>query len=164
MSSDVENEYFCDGITEEIINALAKISQLRVTSRTSSFHFKDKEIPVAEIAAKINVNIILEGSVRFSNDVIRITAQLIQAEDDFHFWSETWDRKLENILEIQDEISVLIAEKIRENYGHFELQDHLVKKQTNNVNAYEYSLMAKFHKNKWNAEDIKIAEEYYKKA
>lgn len=164
MSSNVENEYFCDGITEEIINALAKIEQLKVTSRTSSFYFKNKELPISEIAQTLNVSIILEGSVRLSGNVIRITAQLIQTEDDFHFWSETWDRKLENIFEIQDEISLLIADKIRENFGHFELQDHLVKKQTEDVNAYEYSLMATFHKNKWNTDDVKIAEEYFLKA
>jgi adenylate cyclase len=163
MSSDVENEYFCDGITEEIINALAKIGSLKVTSRTSSFHFKEKEMPIPDIAKALGVSIILEGSVRLSAKVIRITAQLIQAKDDFHFWSETWDRKLENIFEIQDEVSLLIADKIREHFGHFEMADHLVYKRTNNVNAYEYSLMARFHKNKWNPEDIKIAEDYYKK-
>ena len=164
MSSDIENEYFCDGITEEIINALAKIGQLKVTSRTSSFHFKNKEIPIAEIAKTLDVSVVLEGSVRLAGKIIRITAQLIQAEGDFHFWSETWDRELENIFEVQDEISLLIADKIRENFGHFELQDHLVKKQTNDINAYEYSLMARFHKSKWNPDDIKIAEEYYLKA
>jgi TolB-like protein/AraC-like DNA-binding protein/Tfp pilus assembly protein PilF len=163
MSSDSENEYFCDGITEEIINSLAKIGSLKVTSRTSSFHFKNKEIPIVKIAEKLNVTTILEGSVRLSGDVLRITAQLIQAEDDFHFWSETWDRKLENIFEIQDEISLLIADKIRENFGHFEMEDHLVSKQTENINAYEYSLMANFHKNKWNPDDIKLAEDYFKK-
>ncbi len=163
MSSDAENEYFCDGITEEIINALAKIGSLKVTSRTSSFHFKNKEVPIGSIAETLNVTTVLEGSVRLSGNVLRITAQLIQAEDDFHFWSETWDRKLENIFEIQDEVSLLIADKIRENFGHFEMADHLIFKQTNNINAYEYSLMARFHKNKWNPEDIKIAEDYYKK-
>lgn len=163
MSSNDENEYFCDGITEEIINALAKIGSLKVTSRTSSFYFKNKDIPISKISDTLGVSIILEGSARISGDIIRITAQLIQAEDDFHFWSETWDRKLENIFEIQDEVSLLIADKIRENFGHFEMEDHLVFKQTNNINAYEYSLMAKFHKNKWSAEDIKIAEDYYLK-
>ncbi|MFK7785990.1 MAG: adenylate cyclase, partial [Crocinitomicaceae bacterium] len=164
MSSNAENEHFCDGITEEIINALAKINELKVTSRTSSFHFKNKELPIVEISKSLNVAIILEGSVRLSGEMIRITAQLIQAEDDFHFWSETWDRKLENIFEIQDEISLLIADKIRENFGHFELQDHLVKKQTEDINAYEYSLLASFHKNKWNVDDVKLAEELYLKA
>jgi adenylate cyclase len=164
MSSDVENEYFCDGITEEIINALAKIEQLKVTSRTSCFHFKDKEFPISEIAKTLGVKVVLEGSVRLAGDTVRITAQLIQAEEDFHFWSETWDRKLENIFEIQDEISLLIADRIRENFGHFELQDHLVKKQTENINAYEYSLMGTFHKNKWNIDDCMLAEDFFKKS
>ncbi|UTW62658.1 helix-turn-helix domain-containing protein [bacterium SCSIO 12741] len=163
MSSDKENEYFCDGITEEIINALAQIGSLKVTSRTSSFYFKDKEIPVSEIAKSLGVTTILEGSVRLAGNMVRITAQLIQAKEDFHYWSENWDRKLENIFEIQDEISLLIADKIRENFGHFEIQDHLVLKQTDNINAYEYSLMAKFHKNKWNPDDIVLAEDYYLK-
>lgn len=164
MSSDHENEYFCDGITEEIINALAKIDSLKVTSRTSSFHFKDRELPIPEIAKTLGVSAILEGSARLSGNVIRITAQLIQAEDDFHFWSETWDRELKNIFEIQDEVSLIIADKIRENFGHFELAEHLVSQRTENINAYEYSLMARFHKNKWNPDDIKLAEDYYKKA
>ena len=111
-------EYFSDGITEEIINALAGISQLKVTSRTSSFFFKNKNIPIGQIASELNVTTILEGSVRLAAKTIRITAQLIHAEEDFHFWSESWDRKLDNIFEIQDEISLLIADKLREQYGH----------------------------------------------
>lgn len=164
MSTDEENEYFSDGITEEIINALAKVKSLKVTSRTSSFFFKNKNIPIKQIAKDLGVSAILEGSVRLSGDTIRITSQLIQAEEDFHFWSETWDRKLENIFEIQDEISLLIAEKLREHFGHFEIQEHLVEKQTDNINAYEYSLKANFLRNKWNPEDVKAAIELYKKA
>ncbi len=110
------------------------------------------------------VSVILKGSVRTAGNTVRITAQLIQAEDDFHFWSETWDRKLENIFEIQDEISLLIAEKIREQYGHFEIADHLVDKQTDSLDAYEYSLKAKFLLNKWNPDDVKKAIELWKKA
>lgn len=164
MSASQENEYFSDGITEEIINALAKIETLKVTSRTSSFFFKGKNIPIKEIGNELHVSTILEGSVRLSGDSIRITAQLIQAEEDFHFWSETWDRKLENIFEIQDEISLLIAEKLREHLGHFEIQEHLVAKQTSSIDAYEYSLKAKFHTNKWNPDDVKIAISLYEKA
>ena len=89
---------------------------------------------------------------------------MIQAEEDFHFWSETWDRKLENVFEIQDEISLLIADKLRENFGHFEIQDHLVEKQTGNIDAYEFSLKAKFHSNKWNPEDKHIALSLYEQA
>jgi TolB-like protein/class 3 adenylate cyclase len=163
-STSTENEYFSDGITEEIINALSRIGSLKVTSRTSSFYFKNKNIPIKEIGKELKVSVILEGSVRLSGDTIRITAQLIQAEEDFHFWSETWDRKLENIFEIQDEISLLIAHKLREQFGHFEIQDHLVAKQTDNITAYEYSLKAKFHANKWNPEDMRSAIGLYEKA
>jgi adenylate cyclase len=164
MSTSEENEYFSDGITEEIINALSKIKNLKVTSRTSSFFFKKKNIPLKQIAKELNVSAILEGSVRRSKDTLRITAQLIHAEEDFHFWSETWDRKLENIFEIQDEVSLHIAEKLREQFGHFEIQEHLVVKQTENIDAYGYSLKGKFYNHKWNPEDMKIAISLYEKA
>ncbi len=163
-STSKDNEYFSDGITEEIINALSKIKSLKVTSRTSSFFFKNKNIPIKQIGEELNVSTIIEGSVRLSGDMLRITAQLIQAEEDFHFWSETWDRKLENIFEIQDEISLLIADKLREQFGHFEIQKHLVEKQTDSIAAYEYSLKAKFHFNKWNPEDMRVAISLYEKA
>ncbi len=164
MSANAENEYFSDGITEEIINALAQIESLRVTSRTSSFYFKNKNIPIRQIGKELSVSTLLEGSVRLAGDTIRITAQLIQAADDFHFWSESWDRKLENIFEIQDEISLLIAEKLREQLGHFEIGDHLVVKQTDNVDAYDYALKARYHFNRWNPEDVKTAIALYEKA
>jgi adenylate cyclase len=145
MSASAEHEYFSDGITEEIINALSKIKSLKVTSRTSSFYFKNKNIPLKQIAQELNVAAILEGSVRVAGDTIRISAQLIQADDDFHFWSETWDRKMENIFAVQDEISLLIADKLREHFGHFEIEEHLVQKQTDTLGAYEYYLKALFH-------------------
>ena len=164
MSTSEENEYFSDGITEEIINALAKINSLKVTSRTSSFFFKNQNIPIQQIAEKLKVSTILEGSVRISGNILRITAQLIQAKEDFHFWSETWDRKMDNIFEIQDEISLIIADRLREHFGHFEIQDHLVEKQTESLDAYQYSLKAKYHANKWNPEDVKTAILLYNKA
>lgn len=164
LSASKDNEYFCDGITEEIINALAKINTLKVTSRTSSFFFKNKNISIKQIGKELGVSTILEGSIRLSGNTVRITSQLIQAEEDFHFWSETWDRNLENIFEIQDEISLLIADKLREQFGHFEIQENLVEKQTDNIEAYEYSLKAKFLRNKWNPEDVKLAISLYEKA
>jgi adenylate cyclase len=164
MSSSADNEFFSDGITEEIINALAKIGSLKVTSRTSSFFFKGKNLPISEIGNKLNVSTIIEGSVRLAGNSVRITAQLIQVEEDFHFWSETWDRKLENIFEIQDEISLLIAEKLREHFGHFEIQEHLVEKQTESITAYEYCLKARFYEKKWNSEDTRMAISLYEKA
>ena len=164
MSGSEDIEYFSDGITEEIINALASIGHLKVTSRTSSSYFKNKQIPIRQIAKELNVATILEGSVRLAANTVRITAQLIHAEEDFHFWSETWDRKLENIFEIQDEISLLIADKLREQYGHFEIQEHLVEKKTESLDAYEYSLKARYHFNKWNPVDARTAIDLYEKA
>ncbi|MCB9223210.1 MAG: helix-turn-helix domain-containing protein [Crocinitomicaceae bacterium] len=164
MSNRKDSEFFADGITEEIINALTRIPELKVTSRTSSFYYKEKNIPIPIISKELGVALVLEGSIRFGGNKVRITAQLIQAEDDFHFFSDTWDRELDDIFEVQDEISLLIADKIRENFGHFELNDHLVKKQTENMTAYENSLMAKFYKNKWNPDDAKIAGEYFEKS
>ncbi|PKV50253.1 AraC family transcriptional regulator [Aquimarina sp. MAR_2010_214] len=164
MSSDKENEYFCDGLTEEIINALAQIKGLKITSRTSSFFFKNKDIPVSKIGKDLNVSILLEGSVRLSKDTIRVTAQLIEIQGDFHFWSETWDRKLENIFTIQDEISLLIADKIRENFGHFEIRDKLVDKQTDYIEAYQLYLKGNYHFQKWNPEDLELSKQYYSKA
>ena len=163
MSDRKDSEFFADGITEEIINALTRIPDLKVTSRTSSFFYKEKNIPIPKIGDELRVSLILEGSVRFGGNKVRITAQLIEAKDDFHFFSDTWDRELDDIFEVQDEISLLIADKIREQTGHFEMADHLVKPQTENITAYEYSLKANFHKNKWSAEDAKIAQGFYQK-
>ncbi len=164
ISADRDYEYFSDGITEEIINALAKIGELKVTSRTSSFFYKGQLKPIQEIGAALKVSTILEGSVRLSGNQIRITAQLIDVAEDFHFWSETWDRALENIFEIQDEVSLLIADKLREHLGHLDIQEHLVDKQTENIDAYSCSLKARFLRNKWNPEDVRKAIGLFEKA
>ena len=94
MSENRDQEYFADGIAEELLNLLAGIPELRVIARTSSFAYKGKEIPIQEIARQLNVAYLLEGSIRKSGDKIRITAQLIDAENSSHLWSQTWDRKL----------------------------------------------------------------------
>ena len=159
MSASKENEYFSDGITEEIINALAKIDGLKVTSRTSAFYFKGKNIPVPEIGKELGVSTLLEGSVRLSGNAIRITAQLIDATEDYHFWSETWDRKLDNIFEVQDEISILIAEKLREQIGHFEIEEKADARHTE-INAYEWYLKSKSSFAKFQKADIlKVVDE-----
>ena len=164
MSASEENEYFSDGITEEIINALTRIPQLKVTSRTSSFFFKNKNIPITEIGEKLDVSLILEGSVRLAAKTMRITAQLIDAQNDFHFWSHTWDKTDEDIFGIQDEVSLNIAEKAREFLGHFEIQDHLVPKQTDNYGSYEWYLKGRFHFRKWNPVDAQKGVDYFRKA
>jgi len=117
MSSDPEQEYFSDGISEEILNVLAKIPNLQVTSRSSAFAFKGDKINIADVAKKLGVRNILEGSVRKSGNRIRITAQLIEAGTDAHLWSETYDRELIDIFVIQDEISSAIVVALKDKLG-----------------------------------------------
>ena len=97
MSNDVENEYFSDGVAEEVLNLLAKIPDLRVISRSSSFSFRGKDIDIPSIAEALNVALVLEGSVRRYGDQVRITAQLIEARSDTHLWSEPYDRELVDV-------------------------------------------------------------------
>ncbi len=110
LTESEENEYFSDGLTEEILTALTQLPNLRVTARTSSFFFKGKNIPIPEIAARLNVDYILEGSVRREGDRIRVTAQLIRASDDFHLWAQNYDRTLDSILEVQQDIAETVAQ------------------------------------------------------
>ena len=112
MSPDGDQEYFSDGISEELLNLLAHTPALQVAARTSSFAFKDKDLGIREIGQRLGVEHVLEGSVRKSGDQVRITAQLIRAEDGFHLWSETWDRTLEDIFAIQDEIATDVARQL----------------------------------------------------
>ena len=164
MSSDIDNEYFCDGITEEIINALTKVDQLKVIARTSSFAFKGKDIDIREIGKQLNVNTILEGSIKKSNDKVRITAQLIDVSDGIHYWSKKYDRDLVNIFDLEDEISLAIADEVRNNFGHFEVQDHLIKQPTNNIDAYQLFLKGRSLQLKWTPESIKEAITFYNQA
>jgi TolB-like protein/Flp pilus assembly protein TadD len=113
MSSDKEQEYFSDGITEELLNLLAKIPQLQVTARTSSFSFKGKDVAIPQIARTLHVAHVLEGSVRKSGNAVRITAQLIRAGTDAHLWSQTYDRKLDDIFAIQDEIAADVVKQLK---------------------------------------------------
>tara|TARA_R110002049_G_scaffold151464_2_gene315073 strand:+ start:151 stop:2487 length:2337 start_codon:yes stop_codon:yes gene_type:complete len=156
MSSNVDNEYFSDGMTEEIINALAKIKGLKVTSRTSSFHFKNVNLPIAQIGQELNVSTILEGSVRLSSNKMRITAQLIDVQDDYHFWSETFDRSLEDVFAVQDEISLHIAERLREHIGHFDIKDQLIHDPQIPVVVYQSYLKSRYHILKMGKSDIEM--------
>jgi len=113
MSDDESNEYFSDGISEELLNLLAKINDLHVVSRSSAFSFKGKDVPLKEIAAKLNCANVLEGSVRKVGNQVRITAQLIQAETDTHLWSETFDRTLDDIFKVQDDIAATVVEELK---------------------------------------------------
>jgi TolB-like protein/Tfp pilus assembly protein PilF len=121
MSSDPEQEFFSDGISEEILNVLTRIPGLKVAARTSSFQFKGQNRDIADIARQLKVNHILEGSVRKAGNQLRITAQLIEAESGFHLWSDTFDRQLEDVFAIQDEIAGAIAGELRARLADEEL-------------------------------------------
>jgi len=146
MSNDPDNEYFSDGIAEEIINTLTKVKALRVVSRTSSFSFKGRSDDIGEIGRKLKVNTVLEGSVRKASDKLRVTAQLINVADGYHLWSERYDRQLEDVFEIQDQIAENIVRALRVVLGEDEKRA-IEKTPTENVQAYEYYLRGRqfFH-------------------
>jgi TolB-like protein len=138
MSADPEQEYFSDGLSEEILNALAQIEGLRVISRTSAFAFKGKDVAIPEIARQLDVSHVLEGSVRSAGDDVRITAQLIEVNTDSHLWSQAFSRKLENVFDIQLEISRAIADQLQLRLAGSETQ-----KPTNNLDAYRLYLQGR---------------------
>jgi adenylate cyclase len=164
MSSDPENEYFVDGVTEEILNALTKVDGLLVTSRTSTFAFKGKNEDIRKIGNQLGVSSVLEGSVRKFGDKVRITAQLINTSDGYHQWSEVYDKKLEDIFEIQDEISKAIATRLRERLSSTDVKEPLVKPKTQNLEAYNLLLKGRYYWNKWTYEDFSKAIKCYEKA
>ena len=123
MSAEKDQEHFCDGLTEELLNVLTRIPKLRVASRTSSFSFKGKKTDLKTAAEKLQVAHILEGSVRKSGNKIRVTAQLIEAATDSHLWSETYDRELDDIFAIQDDIAAKILDALQCRLGTEALPD-----------------------------------------
>ncbi|MCH7856705.1 MAG: hypothetical protein IIB37_08130 [Gemmatimonadetes bacterium] len=137
MSSDPENEYFCDGISEEIINALAHLPELKVAGRTSAFSFKGTDLDVPEIGTRLNVATVLEGSVRKMGNQLRITAQLIDVGSGYHLWSEQFDRQLDDIFAIQNEIATNIAERLEVTMGGAAPEPRV---QTDNFGAYDFYL------------------------
>src|SRR5438552_5310888 len=146
MSNDPENEFFSDGIAEEIINALTQVKALRVASRTSSFAFKGKSEDIGEVGRKLKVHTVLEGSVRKAATRLRVTAQLINVADGYHLWSERYDRQLEDVFEIQDQIAENIVRALRVVLGEDEKRA-IEKTPTENIQAYEYYLRGRqaFH-------------------
>ena len=162
MSTDSDNEYFSDGITEELLNALTRVEGLQVTSRTSAFAFKGKNTDVRDIAIQLNVDRVLEGSVRKSGNRVRISAQLINAVDGYHVWSETYDRNLTDIFEVQDEISGIIAGKLGK--MHAADPDHVVKAPVKNVAAYTQYLRGLHFLNKITPADSHKAIECFEEA
>lgn len=162
MSADADQEYFSDGISEELLNGLARIGNLRVAARTSSFAFKGKNQDITEIGKKLNVETILEGSVRKSGKRIRITAQLINVEDGFHLWSDTYDRDLTDIFVIQDEISAAIVDALRIHLTDSETtQSRTGAISEKDVLGYEYFLLARHELRKRMQSSVMLAESLY---
>src|SRR5918993_5339938 len=144
MSSDADNEYFTDGMAEEIINALSKVQALRVASRTSSFAFKGRNEDISEIGKKLKVSTVLEGSVRKMGNKLRIAAQLINVADGYQLWSERYDREMEDVFAIQDDISQAIVKALRVILSEGE-KKQIEKPRAGNVEAYEFYLRGRQH-------------------
>jgi TolB-like protein/class 3 adenylate cyclase len=163
FSPNPENEYFSDGITEEIINALVKLDGLQVPSRTSVFAYKNTKKDIREIGKELNVATVLEGSVRQAGNKIRVTAQLINTDDGFHIWSEKYDGELKDIFKVQDEISQKIAEKLEQNF-EFSISRNLYEASTDSVVAYNHYLQGLYYWNKRTPESVQKAIDCYRKA
>lgn len=163
FSPETDNEYFSDGITEEIINALTKIKDLQVASRTSVFTYKNEVKDVREIGKELNVSTVLEGSVRKAGNRFRVTAQLINADDGFHIWSDNFDGELQDIFTVQDEIARKIVDKLEDS---FSLQDqkNIYESSTDSVEAYNYYLQGLYYWNKRTPEAIYKAIDYFDRA
>ena len=162
MSGDPENEYFCEGLSEELLNVLSQIDSLRVAARTSSFSFKEKGGDIKEIGKKLNVNTVLEGSVRKSGNRLRISAQLINVADGYHLWSKRYDKQMEDIFDIQDEISMAILDALKVKLLGEE-KAAVLKRYTDNPEVYQLYLQGRFHYNKWSGgEGYLKAVAYYK--
>jgi TolB-like protein len=159
MSPDKDQEYFADGISEELLNLLSQVPELRVIARTSSFSFKGKEVDIAEIARKLNVANVLEGSVRTSGDTVRITAKLVRASDSSHLWSQTYDRPMSDVFKVQDEIAGTVVAQLK-----IKLLGAAPKLRVTDPKAYALFLQAREVMRQYNAEAIEQAIVLYRQA
>jgi TolB-like protein/Tfp pilus assembly protein PilF len=163
MSPEKDQDYFCEGMAEELINVLTKVARLQVASRTSAFQFKGKGYDISEIGKKLNVHSVLEGSIRKAGNKLRITAQLINVSDGYHLWSEKYDRDMEDIFAIQDEISLAIVDNLKVKLLRGE-KEKLVKRYTDNLEAYSLNLRGRYYWNSLTPEGWEKSIECYQKA
>ncbi len=163
LSPERDQEYFCDGLAEELINSLSHIQALRVAARTSSFSFKGKSVDIRKIGDRLNVQTILTGSVRKLGERFRITAQLVSAADGYHLWSEKYERETEDIFAVQDEISLEIVDALKLKLVKGE-KKKVLKRHTRNKDAHNLFLKGRYFWNKRNEEDLKKAIECYDEA
>lgn len=163
MSTDADNEYFCDGLAEELLFALARIDDLKVAARTSAFSFKGKNINVGEIGRVLNVKTVLEGSVRKEGSQVRITVQLVDALEGYHIWSERYDREMSSIFDVQDEITLAVVDALKlKLLGN--QKDAVLKRYTDNTEAYELYLRGRFHYQKYTPGDWLKAIDFFEQA
>ena len=163
ISADPENEFFCDGLAEELLNALTKVEGLKVAARTSSFSFKDKNAQASEIGRTLNVKTILEGSVRKSGNRLRIAIQLVNSADGYHLWSERYDRELKDIFDVQDDITLAVVDALAVKLLGKE-KAAVLKRYTDNVEAYQLYLRGRFFWNRRTPEGFKKAIQYFEQA
>jgi len=163
MSADAENEYFCDGLAEELLNALAKIKDLKVAARTSAFSFKGKNANVSDIGNALSVKTVLEGSVRKSGNRLRITVQLVSVADGYHLWSERYDREMKDIFGVQDEITLAVIDALKVKLLGKE-RAAMLKRHIDNTEAYELILKGRYYCNKHTIEGLFRGIEYFEKA
>jgi serine/threonine protein kinase/tetratricopeptide (TPR) repeat protein len=163
MSADKDQEYFCDGLAEELINALTHIKDLKVIARTSAFSFKGKNVNVRDIGKELRVGNVLEGSVRKAGNRLRITAQLVDTAEGHHLWSERYDREMEDVFAIQDEITLAIVDNLKPMLLGQE-KEKLIRRQPVDLKAYDYYLKGRWFWNKRTGDALKEAIEYFEKA
>ncbi len=163
MSPDPDQEYFSDGLSDTLIHVLAQVSGLKVTAKTSSFYFKDKNIDIVEIAKKLNVGTILEGSVQRSGDRIRVIAQLIDAGHGTHLWSKSFDRDLTDLFAVQDEIAQEVVKALKVTLLDSE-EDRLANRYQPTLDAYEQLILGRHEKAKHTANSLDAAEQHFKRA
>jgi TolB-like protein/Flp pilus assembly protein TadD len=163
MSNDKEQEYFCDGMAEDIINNLTHLEDLHVVARTSSFAFKDKNLDIRDIGKKIGANSIVEGSVRKAGNRLRITAQLVNVADGYHLWSERYDRELEDVFAIQDEIAKNIVQALEIKLSKRE-KSVLGKVKTQDVQAYDFYIRGRAYFHNGHQDKVHLAIQMFKKA
>lgn len=163
LSADATNQYFCDGLAEELINALARLEQIRVAARTSAFSFKGKEVDVREIARKLKVSTVLEGSVRKSGNHLRITVQLIDAANGYHLWSERYDTEMQDVFDVQDEITLAIVGALKLKLLGKE-KSAILKHHTKNPKAYLFYLKGQYYRWKTAPEEFRKCLDYFERA
>lgn len=163
LSAEPDNEYFCDGLAEELINALSKTGELKVAARTSAFSFRDKDVTINDIGRALNVGAVLEGGVRKAGNRLRVTVQLINVSDGYQLWSGRYDRQIENVFAVQDEITLAIVGALEiELLG--EEKAEMLRHYTEDTRAYELLLKGRYYHNKFTPDDWKRAIAYFDEA